>query len=319
MASVTFDPAVGGDGSTVTDDNSPTTGLKAGGHRLRFVPALTQLVAVCAWMVAYITAQAAVIAGYASAALGGASTQGTSTSNVSAVAAGGTFTVTTQTGKLFFAGMKLAIVRTSAPTTVAMYGTCTGYVSGTGVLTMVPDDSTGVAGPFTDWTIGASAGPGVAKTRAINTSGLATGGGNLTADRTIDVARAQTAAVRTGTTTAQAMTPGDTYAALAEVTLTDAATVTPDFGAGLNFVLTATSGIGATRQLANPTNTKVGQCGYIRYQQDGVGSRALTFGSAWKREGGAPTASTAASAEDVIFYEVLTSSRIVYSLVKAPS
>ena len=48
MASVYFDPAVGGDGSTVTDDANPTTGLADGGHRPRFVPALSQVVAVAA-------------------------------------------------------------------------------------------------------------------------------------------------------------------------------------------------------------------------------------------------------------------------------
>ena len=52
MASVYFDPSVGGDGSTVTDDNNATTGLGAGGHRTRFVPALSQTVAVSAYTVA---------------------------------------------------------------------------------------------------------------------------------------------------------------------------------------------------------------------------------------------------------------------------
>lgn len=46
MASVYFDPAVGGDGSTVTDDSNPTTGLANGGHRARFVPALAQMIGV---------------------------------------------------------------------------------------------------------------------------------------------------------------------------------------------------------------------------------------------------------------------------------
>lgn len=48
MASVTFPPSVGGDGSTVTDDNNPITGLGNGGHRTRFVPTLSQTVAVAA-------------------------------------------------------------------------------------------------------------------------------------------------------------------------------------------------------------------------------------------------------------------------------
>ena len=44
MSSVTFSTDLGGDGSTVTDDNDPTTGLDDGGHVYRFVPALAQTV-----------------------------------------------------------------------------------------------------------------------------------------------------------------------------------------------------------------------------------------------------------------------------------
>lgn len=50
MASVNFDNTVGGDGSTVTDDSSPVTGLAEGGHTTRFVPALAQVVAVAQWV-----------------------------------------------------------------------------------------------------------------------------------------------------------------------------------------------------------------------------------------------------------------------------
>lgn len=46
MESVTFPVGLGGDGSTVTDDRDPTTGLRGGGYRTRFVPALSQTVAV---------------------------------------------------------------------------------------------------------------------------------------------------------------------------------------------------------------------------------------------------------------------------------
>ena len=49
--SVTFLTSVGGDGSTVTDDRNPTTGLANSGHRKRFVPALSQVVAVAAYVV----------------------------------------------------------------------------------------------------------------------------------------------------------------------------------------------------------------------------------------------------------------------------
>lgn len=46
MASVTFPVDLGGSGVTITDDTNPTTGLAAGGHRQRFVPALEQTVAM---------------------------------------------------------------------------------------------------------------------------------------------------------------------------------------------------------------------------------------------------------------------------------
>lgn len=45
MSSVTFPPSLGGDGSTVTDDANSSTGLANGGHRLRFVPSLAQVIA----------------------------------------------------------------------------------------------------------------------------------------------------------------------------------------------------------------------------------------------------------------------------------
>ena len=41
---VYFDPAVGGTGLTVSDDGDPDRGLDADGHRVRFVPALQNLV-----------------------------------------------------------------------------------------------------------------------------------------------------------------------------------------------------------------------------------------------------------------------------------
>lgn len=48
---VYFDPAVGGNGLTVTDDGNPATGLDNDGHRARFVPALGQVVAVAQFIV----------------------------------------------------------------------------------------------------------------------------------------------------------------------------------------------------------------------------------------------------------------------------
>lgn len=82
MASVTFSTAVGGDGSTVTDDSNPATGLDAGGHRTRFVPCLAQTVAVAS----YAKGRADAAAASASSASSSA-TSATSSKNAAATSA----------------------------------------------------------------------------------------------------------------------------------------------------------------------------------------------------------------------------------------
>lgn len=93
-------------------------------------------------------------------------------------------------------------------------------------------------------------------------------------------------------------------------TLTDGATITPDFEANQNFTVT----LGGNRTLANPSNVtsdKVGQVGSIFVVQDGTGSRTLSFGSNWDFIGGtAPTLSTTASAVDRIDYIVRSTTSI---------
>ena len=90
-------------------------------------------------------------------------------------------------------------------------------------------------------------------------------------------------------------------------TLTDGATVTPDFAASNNYVLT----LGGNRTLANPTNLTAGQSGSIFLVQDGTGSRTLAYGTQWDFAGGtAPTLSTAASAVDRIDYVVRSATSI---------
>jgi hypothetical protein len=90
-------------------------------------------------------------------------------------------------------------------------------------------------------------------------------------------------------------------------TLTDGATVTPDFAITNNYKLE----LGGNRTLANPTNLTAGQSGVIVISQDSTGSRTLAFGSYWKFAGGtAPTLTTTASASDVIVYFVDSLTRI---------
>jgi hypothetical protein len=158
------------------------------------------------------------------------------------------------------------------------------------------------------------------KATTVSGGGLVTGGGSLATNRTITVTAAAAADVRTGTSTARAMTPGDTYSAFAEVALTDVAggTVAVDLGAFVNALLTFT-GSANSRTLGNPTNPKVGQEGSIRLVQSGSGSNSLSFGGYWKRVGGAPTLSTAAGTNDVLVYKVITSTFILYDVMKAPS
>ncbi len=82
MSSVFFDPVVGGDGSTVTDDSNASTGLAGGGHRTRFVPALAQMIAVANWVIGRVSAaasSASAAANSASAAAGYAAVVGSTT------------------------------------------------------------------------------------------------------------------------------------------------------------------------------------------------------------------------------------------------
>lgn len=82
MASVTFSTTVGGDGSTVTDDSNPATGLDGGGHRTRFVPCLAQTVAVASYTKGRAEAAAASATSAATSA-----TSATSSKNAAAASA----------------------------------------------------------------------------------------------------------------------------------------------------------------------------------------------------------------------------------------
>lgn len=122
--------------------------------------------------------------------------------------------------------------------------------------------------------------------------------------------------VWTGTSEAVGMTPKSLFDSAAVQTLTDGTTITPDFGAGLNFKVT----LGGNRTLANPSNAKDGQSGVIRVTQDGTGSRTLAYGSNWRFPGGAATGgvlSTAAGSVDQIAYIVGSSGVIYATLSKA--
>lgn len=90
-------------------------------------------------------------------------------------------------------------------------------------------------------------------------------------------------------------------------TLTDGATITPDFGSANNFTVT----LGGNRTIANPTNMVVGQSGFISIVQDGTGSRTVSWGSYWDFPAStAPTLTTTANGVDVVAYYVRTTTSI---------
>ncbi len=83
MTAVTFSSSVGGDGSTVSDDSSPTTGLAGYGYVTRLVPAFAQIVAVANFVVGRANAAAS----SASAAASSASTASTKATEAASSAA----------------------------------------------------------------------------------------------------------------------------------------------------------------------------------------------------------------------------------------
>ena len=90
-------------------------------------------------------------------------------------------------------------------------------------------------------------------------------------------------------------------------TLTDGATITPDFLTNSTFTVT----LGGNRTMANPTNLIPGQTGSIFIVQDGTGSRTLAWGSYWNFiNGTAPTLSSNANTVDRVDYVVRTAGSI---------
>ena len=84
--------------------------------------------------------------------------------------------------------------------------------------------------------------------------------------------------------------------------------VTLDFDANQNFVLTLTGNV----TLANPSTEKVGQSGFIAFIQDGTGSRTVTLGTDYETAAGAGiTLTTTASATDLVPYVVVASNRVL--------
>lgn len=121
---------------------------------------------------------------------------------------------------------------------------------------------------------------------------------------------------RTGTANNRALVVSETWSSAGEVTLTDAATITVNGATFINAVVT----LRGNRTLGTWSNPKVGQSGYIRVVQDGVGSRTLAYHADYEFENGfTPALSKTANSQDMLFYQVIASGRVLLSIVKAIS
>lgn len=172
-----------------------------------------------------------------------------------------------------------------------------------------------------------SAATSFANIKQVGTSGatgvlqLATNAETLTGTNTAKAvtpddlqSRIASAAQYRSNTTGYLLTTDKVWSAMAEVTLTDAATVAVDLSTGFDFVVT----LAGNRTLGAPSNTKIGQRGRIRVVQDGTGSRTLALASAYKTAGAAGiTLSTVAASVDFLDYDVVSSTFIRISLSKA--
>jgi hypothetical protein len=134
--SVTFPVNLGGDGSTVTDDDNASTGLGNGGHRTRFVPAMGQVVAVANVLTQRLSNQ--------------------SDTSSSSIAIGiGNKTFVTAGFYEWAVGMWVTVTSAANPANY-MFGQVTSWTTSTNTL-IVDVDSVGGSGTLSDWTIALSA------------------------------------------------------------------------------------------------------------------------------------------------------------------
>ncbi len=89
----------------------------------------------------------------------------------------------------------------------------------------------------------------------------------------------------------------------AQVSLTDAATITWNAQTQQSAYVLLTSGVGGTRALGAPSNQVAGFTYILRVQQSATGSNALTYNGVFKWPGGvAPVLSTANNAIDILTF-----------------
>ena len=140
-----------------------------------------------------------------------------------------------------------------------------------------------------------------------------TNGNGVSGNPTIAIDEATTTQVKANTAD-KVLTPDIVYSAANEVTLTDATTIAVDGSTFINAVVT----LGGNRTLGTMSNAVVNRTGRIRVVQDATGSRTLAYHADYEFAGGsAPVLSTAAASQDILYYDVIASGRILISAIKA--
>lgn len=289
-------------------------GLGGYGHRTAFFALIADILTVASYMLAQatafltsVTAQATAANTSATNAAASATTAvnapGTSSTSVTpndiTGAVGTTKTWVIQTGKSIVAGMPFRAARTSAATTQYMDGTVQSYNTVSGQIQIAIEGITGAGLAITDWTLSLT-GPkgGIPTTRNIAAAGLAVGGGDMSADRTITVPAASAADVRTGADLTKAVTAGALTGSAAFITLTDAATIAWDTNQGYN----ATVIMAGSRIIGAPTGLKDGQTYTLEPVQDATGGRVPSWASIWNwGSAGVPILQTGANKRDKVF------------------
>jgi len=166
--------------------------------------------------------------------------------------------------------------------------------------------STGTVEPAGDTAAGDNAAIGYT-----SVEGLILTGQGSTNDVTIkNDADADVIEIPTGTTDVTVVgkfTGGKIVLAATDTDTSNTGSVTIDFSAHQNFVLTLTGNV----TLANPSTEAVGQAGVFVFIQDGTGSRTISLGTDYESPAGAGIVlSTAAAAVDVVPYFVKASGSI---------
>ena len=172
-----------------------------------------------------------------------------------------------------------------------------------------PAGNLDVTGDITGSTINADGDTAAGDNAAIgytSAEGLILTGQGSTSDVVIkNDADATVFSIATGTTTA---TFAGTVLAKTDTDTSNTGSVTLDFTANQNFVLTLTGNV----TLANPSTEQVGQSGFIAFIQDGTGSRTITLGTDYETAAAAGlTLTSTAAATDLVPYLVVASNRIL--------